>query len=74
MLRQTSGPLLYAKGAYPTKVVKPVTKPVTPVTQPTKPTTGGGVPLAATGGAPVLALISLLMVGGALVLRRRRVG
>ena len=74
VLRQTSGPLLYAKGAYPTKVVKPVTKPVTPVTQPTKPTTGGGVPLAATGGAPVLALISLLMVGGALVLRRRRVG
>lgn len=71
VLRQTSGPLLYAKGTYPT-VVKPVTKPVTPpVTAPTTPSTGSGS-LAATGGAPALALVSLLMVGGALVLRRRR--
>jgi hypothetical protein len=74
VLRQTTGPLLYAKGAYPTKVTKPATKPVTtPVTTPTTPSTGNSGALAATGGAPALALVSLLLVGGALVLRRRRV-
>lgn len=69
VLRQTSGPLLYAKAASTTPVTRTGVKPVTPPV--TAPSTGGPA-LAATGGAPALAVVSLLLVGGALVLRRRR--
>ena len=71
VLRQTGGPLLYASS----RAAKPVTPVARPVTAPVaKPVSTGGGSLAATGGAPALALLGLLGLGGALVVRRRASG
>ncbi len=70
--RQTGGPLLYASAAAPV-VQKPVTKPGNPVVPATPVTAPATKPaLAATGGAPVLAALALVLLGGGLYLRRRR--
>lgn len=69
VMRQTSGPLLYAKGTYapvsaPERPSRPVAKPVA---------SPGHGSLAATGGAPGLAALALLLLlGSGLHLRRRR--
>ena len=73
IIRQVSGKTLFkaydATAATPSRPVTPVTSPGTPATPGTGAGTGG---LAATGGAPALAAIGLLLVGGAVLVRRRR--
>ena len=72
VMRQTGGPLLYAKGSY-----APVEAPVkTPTSSGgssgTGSGTGSGSSLAATGGAPALAVLALVLLAGAYLVRRRR--
>ena len=75
VMRQTSGPLLYRKGSYREAVTTPVRGGAAPVTGTVgttgAPSTAGGSSLAATGGAPLAAALGLLVLGGALLLRRR---
>ena len=72
IVRQVSGKTLFkaydAKASTPSR---PVTTPVTTPVTPTSPGTGTGT-LATTGGAPVLAGLGLLLVGGGVLVRRRR--
>ena len=68
VMRQTTGPLLYAHGSLipPTTVLPPLTPAVsTPVASP-----HGS--LAATGGAPIVAGLAVVLLVGAIVMRRRR--
>jgi hypothetical protein len=74
----TKGRVVWAKqvggrSAYDTRPVTPVTKPVTPVTKPVAgpPSTGGGA-LAATGLGTVLPGAALVLLLGAALVRRRR--
>ena len=71
ILRQISGKTLFR--AYDGTVGSVVPPVVTPPTSTPGKSTGGGQGLAATGGAPLVAALGLLLLGGgALWLRRRR--
>ncbi|MGZ6826977.1 MAG: sialidase family protein, partial [Mycobacteriales bacterium] len=72
VLRQTGGPLLYV---HPASAPRPAAAPrggaaPAPAAAPAAATSSGS--LAATGGAPGLALVAVLLLGGAFALRRRR--
>ena len=71
--KQTSGPRLRST-VCAHSVSKPVTVPVTkPVTKPVTPTgSGGGSPLAATGGSTALAALAMALLTTGVVVRRRR--
>jgi MYXO-CTERM domain-containing protein len=75
VMRQTSGPLLLRDGAYDAPVAVAPQHPTGTATPPKAPqpvTHAGGGSLAATGGAPALAALALVLLGGAFWLRRRR--
>jgi hypothetical protein len=69
VLRQTGGSLLYATDAMPPVVTDPVTPPAGPPSASGSHGTGG---LAATGGTPALAVLALVLLSAAALLRRRR--
>jgi hypothetical protein len=72
VMRQITGPLLYAKAAAITPPVVVPPRAVPPAIAPgSKPGTGTGA-LAATGGAPGLALAAVLLLGAAFGIRRFR--
>jgi hypothetical protein len=71
VLRQSSGPLLYAATA-PVAAPKPVAAPDAPAPAAPPAAAPGGGNLAATGASAGLAVLALLLIGGALLLRRLR--
>jgi len=72
VMRQASGPLLYRSSSVAPPVRTPVKGGPPPTTSgPGKPGKPGGS-LAATGGAPAVAVLALVLLGGAYLVRRRQ--